>query len=228
MLETNSCFYFIRVKFLFQPDKRSSGIIDEAVKAGTNVFAFSRYVPSGGDLDASMTENEYRALLEICDRKFAEYEKEGCDTYFNKKDHLWTLYDYEMGRFSIPVTAEEGMIYGGCNCGNCHITILPSGEVYACRRIEESRVGIVCQTGILGGIYTLNGFDPIKDIPNGVFLTGFFSNYPSIETIKAIFDFIEAHHLIPKVGKVFDFDHVNEWMKAQDEALINGKIVVKL
>ena len=39
---------------------------------------------------------------------------------------------------------------------------------------------------------------------------------------------IEANHLIPKTGKVFDFDDVNEWMKAQDEALINGKIVVKL
>ena len=34
--------------------------------------------------------------------------------------------------------------------------------------------GIVCQTGLLGGIYALNGFDPIKDIPNGVYLTGFF------------------------------------------------------
>ena len=33
--------------------------------------------------------------------------------------------------------------------------------------------GIVCNTGILGGVYTLNGFDPIKEIPNGVYLTGF-------------------------------------------------------
>ncbi|MDE5993353.1 MAG: zinc-binding dehydrogenase, partial [Oscillospiraceae bacterium] len=40
---------------------------------------------------------------------------------------------------------------------------------------------IVCSTGILGGLYTLNGFDPIKDIPNGVYLTGFFSNYPAQE-----------------------------------------------
>ena len=35
------------------------------------------------------------------------------------------------------------------------------------------------QTGILGGVYALNGFDLIKDIPNGVYLTGFFSNYPT-------------------------------------------------
>ena len=32
------------------------------------------------------------------------------------------------------------MIYGGCNCGNCHLTILSDGAVYACRRME-SKVG---------------------------------------------------------------------------------------
>ena len=119
------------------------GIIDEVVKAGAKVFAFSRYVPSGGDLDASMTAKEYRELLAICDKKFKEYEAEGCDTYFNKKDHLWTLYEYETGEFKIPENVEKGMIYGGCNCGNCHLTILPSGDVYACRRVAESKVGNV-------------------------------------------------------------------------------------
>jgi len=68
---------------------------------------------------------------------------EGCETYFNKKDHLWTLYEYETGEFKIPENAEKGMIYGGCNCGNCHLTILPSGDVYACRRVAESKVGNV-------------------------------------------------------------------------------------
>ena len=112
-----------------------------AVRAGANVFAFSRYVPSGGDLDASMTAQEYRELLAVCDKKFKEYEAEGCETYFNKKDHLWTLYEYEIGEFKISESAKEGMIYGGCNCGNCHITILPNGDIYACRRVAESKVG---------------------------------------------------------------------------------------
>ena len=119
------------------------GIIDAVVKAGANVFAFSRYVPSGGDLDTGMTPLEYWELLAVCDKKFKEYEAAGCDTYFNKKDHLWTLYEYETGTFKIPKTAQDGMIYGGCNCGNCHITILPTGDVYACRRVAESRVGNV-------------------------------------------------------------------------------------
>ncbi len=119
------------------------GIIDAVVAAGANVFAFSRYVPSGGELDANMSPRKYRELLAVCDKKFKEYAAAGCQTYFNKKDHLWTLYEYETGEFKIPETTKEGMIYGGCNCGNCHITILPTGDIYACRRAAESKVGNV-------------------------------------------------------------------------------------
>lgn len=32
------------------------------------------------------------------------------------------------------------MIYDGCNCGNCHMTILPIEHVYACRWIQNSKV----------------------------------------------------------------------------------------
>ena len=39
--------------------------------------------------------------------------------------------------------AKEGMIYGGCNCGNCHLTILPNGDLYACRRVQNSHVANV-------------------------------------------------------------------------------------
>lgn len=117
------------------------GIMDAVVKAGVNVYAFARYVPSGGDLDASLSAEEYRELLAVCDQKIKKYEAEGCETYFNKKDHLWTLYEYEIGEFKIPNNAEKGMIYEGCNCGNCHITILPTGDIYACRRTGESKVG---------------------------------------------------------------------------------------
>lgn len=35
------------------------------------------------------------------------------------------------------------MIYNGCHCGNCHLTILPNGDLYACRRVQNSKVGNV-------------------------------------------------------------------------------------
>ena len=88
--------------------------------------------------------------------------------------------------------------------------------------------GIVCNTGILGGVYALSGFDPIKDIPNGVYLTGFYSNGPTQEIMDEIFSFLTAHRLQPCVGKCFDFSEIREACEAQDTGAVNGKIVVHI
>lgn len=88
--------------------------------------------------------------------------------------------------------------------------------------------GIICQTGLLGGVYALNGFDPIKDIPNGVYLTGFFSNYPTQQIMDDIFTFLHRHKLVPVSGKVFDFENIREAIIAQDEGKVNGKIIVRV
>ncbi len=86
--------------------------------------------------------------------------------------------------------------------------------------------GIVCDTGILGGVYALDGFDPIKDIPNGVYLTGYFSNYPDQGLVDSIFRFIREHDLHPSYAKRFSFDDIREACIALDEGKVNGKIVV--
>ncbi len=117
--------------------------IIDTVANRADVFAFARYCPTSGEKDTNIEPLRYRELLELCDKKFSEYEELGCTTYFNKKDHLWTLYEYETGKFKIPENAEKDMIYGGCNCGNCHLTILPNGDIYACRRVQNSKVGNV-------------------------------------------------------------------------------------
>ncbi len=118
-------------------------IIDAVVEAGANVYAFARYCPTSEEKDTGIDPLRYRKLLADCDKKFRDYEAAGCKTYFNRKDHLWTLYQYETGEFKIPDAAGPGTIYAGCNCGNCHLTILPTGDVYACRRVQNSRVGNV-------------------------------------------------------------------------------------
>ena len=115
-------------------------IIDTVVNYNADVFAWGRYCPTSEEKDVGMTPKEYKNLLEICDAKFKTYQAAGCKTYFNKKDHLWTLYEYENGEFTVPSDTEPGVIYGGCNCGNCHITILPNGDIYACRRVQNSKV----------------------------------------------------------------------------------------
>lgn len=88
--------------------------------------------------------------------------------------------------------------------------------------------GIVCSTGVLGGVYALNGFDTIKDIPNGVYLTSFFSNYPNQETVDKIFTFIEEHKINPHIGAVYKFNDIARACEDMDNGRVNGKIVVKV
>ncbi|MBS5284812.1 MAG: zinc-binding dehydrogenase [Clostridiales bacterium] len=86
--------------------------------------------------------------------------------------------------------------------------------------------GIVCHTGILGGVSTLNGFDPIKEIPNGVYLTGFFSNYPVRQTMEEIFSFLKEHRIRPGVGAVYSFSHISKALSDMDHHRVDGKMVV--
>jgi NADPH:quinone reductase-like Zn-dependent oxidoreductase len=104
-------------------------------------------------------------------------------------------------------------------------------ELVGCKTVVESMRwlkdgGICCNTGCLGKQYALYDFDPIKDIPNGRYLTGFFSNYPTQEKIDEILKFLDKHKLSPKIGKIFAFDDVKQAVIAQDKGLVNGKIVV--
>lgn len=86
--------------------------------------------------------------------------------------------------------------------------------------------GFVCHTGVLGGQYVLDDFDPIKDIPNGIYLTGFFSNTPTPAVINDLFAFLALHCLHPRIGASYDFAHIRDACVALDEGRVNGKIVV--
>jgi radical SAM/SPASM domain protein of ACGX system len=115
-------------------------IIDTVVENKVDTFAFARYCATSLEKNSNIKPLEYKALLDKCYKKFQEYESSG--TYFDYKDHLWTLYLYEKGLFQIPNDIEKEVIYDGCNCGNCHITICSNGDIFACRRFE-SKVGNV-------------------------------------------------------------------------------------
>lgn len=86
--------------------------------------------------------------------------------------------------------------------------------------------GICCSTGILGNVFTLDKFDPIKEIPNGCYLTGFYSNYPTQETIDEMMTFIDDYEIIPEIGKVYSFDDVIEYSRDLENGKTNGKGIV--
>lgn len=86
--------------------------------------------------------------------------------------------------------------------------------------------GICCSTGILGNVYTLDKFDPIKEIPNGRYLTGFYSNYPTQEEIDELMNFIDEYSIIPEIGKVYSFANIQEYSKDLEDGTTNGKGIV--
>jgi radical SAM/SPASM domain protein of ACGX system len=133
-------------------------LIDVVVEHGVDTFSFSRYCPEGYDEASHIKPDEYRRFLEKVWDKFEEHKD--AKTNFNLKDHLWTLFLYERGIFKIPENLEDDVIYDGCNCGNAHITILPNGNVYACRRMD-SCVGNIFDENI-ASIFTSKKMDEYR------------------------------------------------------------------
>ena len=86
--------------------------------------------------------------------------------------------------------------------------------------------GICCDTGILGGVFALDGFDPIKDIPNGRYLTGFFSNYPTQEVMDELFSFVAKRGIKPYIAATFPFERLTDALAMQDAGGFQGKLVV--
>lgn len=88
--------------------------------------------------------------------------------------------------------------------------------------------GIVCVTGILGKKGTIENFYPIKDIPNGVYLTGFSSNFPTQKIMDEIFNLIKTHDLHPTIAKVFSLDEIGKAHQLMENNEANGKVVIKI
>lgn len=90
------------------------------------------------------------------------------------------------------------------------------------------RPGFVCNTGILGNVFTLEHFEPIKDIPNGVFLSSFYSNYPTQAVINDIFGILRRTGQKPLYNKVFTLDQISEAHTLLEKGGAGGKIVLTM
>ena len=101
-------------------------------------FAFSRYCPTHNDTQYNMSPVLYREFLSEMWKTYSKLITKG--TNFSLKDHLWTAFLYEEGLYKL--CEEKNIVFDGCNCGIKHMTLLPNGTVYACRRFD-SLVGII-------------------------------------------------------------------------------------
>ncbi len=86
--------------------------------------------------------------------------------------------------------------------------------------------GIVCHTGLLGGVFGIKDFDPIKEIPSGIYLTGFYSNYPSKTEIDDMMALIERNEIHPIIANQFPFSQISDAHLLAEQRGQIGKIVV--
>lgn len=88
--------------------------------------------------------------------------------------------------------------------------------------------GIVCMTGILGGKWTLETFEPMGDIPTGVKLTSYSggSSDISAEQLQHYVKLVEEDKLTIQTGPVFKFEELVQAHESMDANQAGGKIVV--
>ena len=83
-------------------------------------------------------------------------------------------------------------------------------------------------TGILGGKWTLETFEPMGDIPTGVKLTSYSGGSSDISTeqLQHYIELVEEGKLIIQTGPFFKFEELVQAHELMDANRAGGKIVV--
>jgi NADPH:quinone reductase-like Zn-dependent oxidoreductase len=88
--------------------------------------------------------------------------------------------------------------------------------------------GRVCMTGILGGEWVWNEFEPLVDIPNGVFLTSYGGGSEDLkpEELQAYVDDVAAGTVPVGLDRTFTLDEIVEAHSYMEANRARGKLVV--
>lgn len=78
----------------------------------------------------------------------------------------------------------------------------------SCLHLQEG--GIVCSTGQLGGVWYMDGFDPIVDLPANGYLTSFHSANVDQARLDELFSFVKIHRMNLAPTRVFALSHMSE------------------
>ena len=88
--------------------------------------------------------------------------------------------------------------------------------------------GIVCMTGVLGGKWVWEDFDPFADIPNGVCLTSYGggSDDITVEQLQSHIDDVTAGRLPSNLDRTFHLDEIRQAHRYMEANKAKGKLVV--
>lgn len=86
--------------------------------------------------------------------------------------------------------------------------------------------GIVCVTGLLGGAWFLEDFDPIEALKDNLYLTTFHSSTVTEEKLQELFDYIGHYQLKIEPERVFALEDIKQAHDYLDSQNSFGKVVV--
>lgn len=86
--------------------------------------------------------------------------------------------------------------------------------------------GIVCNTGELGGQWTMDDFDPIADIHEGAYLTSLSSGEVTSAKLNEMLDYIREYNVAVAPTKVYKLSQVREAHEYLESGHNLGKVVV--
>lgn len=89
-----------------------------------------------------------------------------------------------------------------------------------------SEDGILCMSGILGNEWEMDNFEPLVDIPAGVYFTTFTSETIKEDLLMELFNHIEKHDIQVPIAQVFTLNQIHEAHLLMERNDANGKIVV--
>jgi NADPH2:quinone reductase len=89
-----------------------------------------------------------------------------------------------------------------------------------------SEHGTLCMTGILGGEWVIDNFEPMVDIPSGVYFTQFDSQNIKEKMLVDLFNHIEQHKIKVPIAQVFSLGEIDKAHLLMESNVANGKIVV--
>ena len=86
--------------------------------------------------------------------------------------------------------------------------------------------GIICVTGLLGGRWTLDDFDPLEDMPADAYLTAFHSGNANEAKLQEMLDFVKTYSVDVKPEKVFQLSEMRKAHEYLGSSRSFGKVVV--
>lgn len=88
--------------------------------------------------------------------------------------------------------------------------------------------GIVCMTGMLGGSWVWDGFEPFVDIPNGVCLTSYGGGSEDVTAaeLQSYIDSVAAGAIPANLDRTFSLDEIRDAHRYMEANRAKGKVVV--